>query len=245
MIRRAFLRTGLLAASASLLGARNAFSQYDLIPIQVRPGDTLPGLALMNDTDVETIRELNQLTGNLIRPGQVLFVPRPAPVDETDPALAPLIEANQGLVIEKDHWKYLVAHHSATPTGNAEIFGQYHSNIRHMENGLAYHFVIGNGSKSEDGQLEVGQRWIKQLHGGHVHSDELNKIAIGICLVGNFESQQPTDKQVKTANALIDYLMQTVIPNPCEFTSHKEIQPHSTLCPGRFFPLEQMHERFG
>ncbi|MFO1530772.1 MAG: peptidoglycan recognition family protein [Kiritimatiellia bacterium] len=163
----------------------------------------------------------------------------------TDPALAPLIEANQGLVVEKGHWKYLVAHHSATPTGNAEIFGQYHSNIRHMENGLAYHFVIGNGSKSEDGQLEVGQRWIKQLQGGHVHSDELNKIAIGICLVGNFESQQPTEKQVKTANALIDYLMQTVIPNPCEFTSHKEIQPHSTLCPGRFFPLEQMHERFG
>ena len=49
----------------------------------------------------------------------------------------------------------------------------------------------------------------------------------------------------KTANALINYLMNTAIPNPCEFTSHKEIQPHTTLCPGRFFPLDQMHERFG
>ena len=245
MLRRGFLRTGLLAASASLLGGRNAFSQYDLVPVQVRPGDTLHGLALVHDTDVETIRELNQITGNLIRPGQVIFVPRPAPPSEDDPALTPLIEVNKDLTIEKDHWKYIVVHHSATPTGNAEIFGQYHSNVRHMTNGLAYHFVIGNGSRSEDGELEVGQRWVRQINGGHVQSDELNNIALGICLVGNFESQQPTDNQIKTANALINYLMNTAIPNPCEFTSHKEIQPHTTLCPGRFFPLDQMHERFG
>ena len=85
MLRRGFLRSGLLAASASLLGGRNAFSQYDLVPVQVRPGDTLHGLALVHDTDVETIRELNQITGNLIRPGQVIFVPRPAPPSGSHP----------------------------------------------------------------------------------------------------------------------------------------------------------------
>ncbi|MFO1523245.1 MAG: LysM peptidoglycan-binding domain-containing protein [Kiritimatiellia bacterium] len=227
-----------------LTGAGTPFSQYDLIPIQVRPGDTLHGLALMNDTDVETIRELNQITGNLIRPGQVLFVPRPAPAgDRSRPG--PADRGQPGPGRRKRSLEIPGGPPQRHPDRERRDFRAVPQ--QHPPHGERSGLSLCDRQripKSEDSQLEVGQRWIKQLQGGHVHSDELNKIAIGICLVGNFESQQPTEKQVKTANALIDYLMQTVIPNPCEFTPQGN-QPHFTLCPGRFFPLEQMHERFG
>ena len=48
-----------------------------------------------------------------------------------------------------------------------------------MSNGLAYHFVIGNGSSSGNGEIEIGSRWTRQINGGHVASDYLNNIAIG------------------------------------------------------------------
>ena len=40
---------------------------------------------------------------------------------------------------------------------------------RGMKNGLAYHFVISNGSrKAYDGEVYIGNRWKAQLDGGHV-----------------------------------------------------------------------------
>ena len=45
---------------------------------------------------------------------------------------------------------------------------------RGMQNGLAHHFVIGNGIDSGDGEIEVGPRWSKQLLGGHLKSYRLN-----------------------------------------------------------------------
>jgi hypothetical protein len=59
-----------------------------------------------------------------------------------------------------------------------------------MSNGLAYHFVIGNGTSSGNGEIEVGNRWRRQINGGHVHSDYLNNISLGICLVGDFNRGQ-------------------------------------------------------
>ena len=47
-----------------------------------------------------------------------------------------------------------------------------------MQNGLAYHFVIGNGTSTGNGQIEVGDRWRRQINGGHVHSDYLNNISL-------------------------------------------------------------------
>ena len=79
-----------------------------------------------------------------------------------------------------------------------------------MQNGLAYHFVIGNGSSSGNGEIEVGPRWTKQLNGGHVASDYLNNIAIGICLVGDLNRDQPTKAQLGALDELITYLRDRV-----------------------------------
>jgi N-acetyl-anhydromuramyl-L-alanine amidase AmpD len=113
-----------------------------------------------------------------------------------------------------------------------------------MENGLAYHFVIGNGNDSGDGQIEVGSRWTKQIRGGHLHSDALNEVSIGICFVGNFDEHRPSRKQEAAAIELISYLNK-ICGKPPQFKLHREINPRPTACPGKLFPAAAFHRLFG
>jgi len=146
-------------------------------------------------------------------------------------------------------WRYIVVHNSGTRQGNAKAFDYYHLHVRKMPNGLAYHFVIGNGTSTGDGQIEIGNRWRRQINGGHVHSDYLNSIALGICLVGDFNRDFPTNRQLEATEELIRYLRQRVgkidrywaIVKP-----HREINPPRwpTDCPGNRFPYRWIHGRF-
>ena len=151
--------------------------------------------------------------------------------------------------VQKARWRYIVVHNSGTRQGNAKAFDFYHSKVRKMSNGLAYHFVIGNGTSSGDGQIEVGNRWKKQINGGHVHSDYLNNIALGICLVGDFNQEKPTAKQLESLDELIRYLRQRTGKIDGKWAvvkAHKDINPPKwpTDCPGSDFPYAWLRNRF-
>jgi len=153
-------------------------------------------------------------------------------------------ETTAKLRIPSTRWKWIIAHHSAIKYGNAAIYGRAHLE-RGMENGLAYHFVIGNGIDSGDGEIEIGPRWQQQLDGGHVHREDMNKVGIGICLVGNFEETKPSAKQITALQELIDYLRGETWGKKLKFAVHKEVTPLRTLCPGKNFPLSKMHSLYG
>ncbi len=149
--------------------------------------------------------------------------------------------------VRKGRWKYIIVHNSGTRQGNAAIFHHYHKNVRKMSNGMAYHFVIGNGRKSGNGQIEIGARWDRQINGGHVASDYLNNIAIGICLVGDFNRDKPTKAQIEALEELIDYLHRRVGKvdgRRSIVKAHKEINPRPTDCPGRRFPYSWLHRKY-
>lgn len=153
-------------------------------------------------------------------------------------------EQTAKLAVASGRWKWIVAHHSAIKEGNAAIYGKAHRQ-RGMENGLAYHFVIGNGVDSGDGEIEIGPRWIRQIKGGHVHREDINEVGIGICLVGNFEQTKPTAKQLAAFRELVNYLRSDVVGKKVRFAVHREIDPGRTVCPGRNFPVAQMHRLYG
>lgn len=143
--------------------------------------------------------------------------------------------------VSQGRWQYIVVHNSGTRQGNAAAFDYYHRHIRRMQNGLAYHFVIGNGTSTGNGQIEIGNRWTRQINGGHVHSDYLNNIALGICLVGDFNRDQPTRAQLDCCEELIRYLRQRCgkIGNHYAIVKpHREMNPPrwATDCPGDVFP---------
>jgi hypothetical protein len=150
-------------------------------------------------------------------------------------------------------WKFLVIHHSASPGGSAETFDRYHLKVRHWDGGLGYHFVIGNGNGSRDGEIEAGSRWFKQRAGAHAGVKEYNEEGIGVCLVGNFatdselaqdkrskprqpgEISEPTAKQMESLKFLALYLSLKLKIPPERMLGHRDIK--HTICPGGNFPM--------
>lgn len=140
-------------------------------------------------------------------------------------------------------WQWIIIHHSATRTGNAEIFDASHR-ARGMINGLAYHFVIDNGTDgTPDGHIETGARWVKQMQGGHCRQAYINDQGIGICLVGDFSHDQPTAKQMDALVLLVRGLQdQFHIPDD-HVLGHGEVIGEFSECPGREFPWEEFRKR--
>jgi len=151
--------------------------------------------------------------------------------------------------VARHRWRYIVVHNSGTRQGNAKAFDYYHYHVRKMPNGLAYHFVIGNGTSSGNGAIEIGNRWVRQINGGHVHSDYLNSIALGICLVGDFNQGKPTQQQLDALDELIRYLRNRVGRTEHKLAivkAHKDINPPRwpTDCPGDKFPYRWLYSHY-
>ena len=135
-----------------------------------------------------------------------------------------------------DRWTTIVIHHSATSRGSAASFDRNHR-ARGWD-ALGYHFVIGNGTDTPDGKVEVGIRWEQQKHGAHCKTpgNYFNDHGIGICLVGDFTKTRPTRKQLESLDRLVAFLSQACGIPPQRVTTHGHIN-HKTRCPGQNFAL--------
>src|SRR5438132_1186632 len=131
-------------------------------------------------------------------------------------------------------WRWIVIHHSDTKTGCAAAFDRYHKDVHHWDE-LGYHFVIGNGTGSGDGQVEVGPRWSKQKWGAHAGVKEFNEFGIGICLVGDFDVTRPTPAQMQSLTQLTARLMTSYHVPASHVIGHRDAK--STNCPGRYMDI--------
>ena len=138
-------------------------------------------------------------------------------------------------------WKYIVLHHSASLGGSAQIFDQWHREKGWR--GLAYHFVIGNGTDQGDGVIIAGPRWFSQEAGAHANAAEYNEHGIGICLVGNFDLQPPTQAQLEATALLVKTLCRQFAIAGSQIVGHNQIRRGgSTACPGKLFSIEQFRQ---
>lgn len=133
-------------------------------------------------------------------------------------------------------WTEIVVHHSAGELGGLAAIDRYHRSGRRWDS-AGYDFIIGNGSFTGDGEIEVSSRWETQADGAHcLHH---NATAIGICLVGNFDvrDEQPSPFQMRSLVQLVAYLaVRYDIPAERIYV-HRGIPEAQTACPGRNFPL--------
>jgi hypothetical protein len=166
-------------------------------------------------------------------------VPPSIPQHAPAPAPRPEAEANaaRGWVppVAPRPWRWIIIHHSATTTGGAAAFDKMHRAKGWDE--LGYDFVIGNGTDTRDGQIEVGSRWNKQKIGAHdkTPDNRYNEYGIGICLVGNFDVERPTPKQIQSLVRLTAYLMKTYHITPDCVKGHG--QTKATDCPGKYMDV--------
>jgi len=145
-------------------------------------------------------------------------------------------------------WMAIVLHHSATETGNAAIFDRMHREQNHWD-GIGYDFVIGNGTDSGDGEVEVTFRWREQIAGAHcggTPENWANEDAVGICLVGNFDYSMPTAEQMQSLSELISFLkLRYGISNSRIYGHRSTPGARVTDCPGKMFPMARLKSMFG
>jgi len=137
-------------------------------------------------------------------------------------------------------WKWVVIHHSASPAGNMALFDKEHR--AKGWDGIGYHFVIGNGTNSGDGQVEVTSRWPAQKWGAHAKTldNRYNEQGIGICLVGNFDLDRPTAAQMESLTKLTAFLMRTYRIPAASVIGHRDTK--ATECPGRFINVAAVRQ---
>jgi len=198
----------------------------------VAPGETLWRISKMYDVSMKDIMRRNNLTNpNELEMGQRLLIPRAG-------SIRPVIS-----LYRSKKWKYIIIHHSATDEGNALCFHNFHHQ-RGFENGLGYHFVIGNGTKGkQDGQIEVSPRWIKQQDGAHCRASDMNCKGIGVCLVGNFNMEKVSEKQMGALVYLVNRLRSYYNIPIKNIKGHGQVPGASTECPGGYFPWEEFERR--
>jgi hypothetical protein len=146
-------------------------------------------------------------------------------------------------------WEYVVIHHTASDIGSLKDVHQWHLD-NGWEHGCGYDFVIGNGTRTPDGQIEVGPRWKQQIHGAHVRlseewarrqgidSNHYNEHGIGIALVGDFEKDYPSRKQMASLVDLVTFLVKKCDIPVEHVIGHGDVD--QTKCPGKHLSIPNL-----
>lgn len=118
----------------------------------------------------------------------------------------------------------IVLHHSASrQDATAESIAKYHINTLGYA-AAGYHFMIEN-----DGKIYAG-RPIKAI-GAHTLMG-YNFNSIGICLIGNFDIDVPSEAQIISLKQLVTEI--TELYPDIQLTRHEQLD--ATNCPGRNTP---------
>ena len=199
---------------------------------QVARMESLWRISKTYGVDMKTIMKANGIKNpNSISVGQRLLIPK---VSQIRPII-PIYHVRP--------WYYVVIHHSATHEGNALTIDGLHYR-RGFENGLGYHFLIDNGTQGkQDGQIEIGPRWIKQMDGAHCNAAGMNEMGVGICLIGNFSEGYVSEKELNSLVFLVSVL-RTYYNIPLErVIRHRDVPGKHTECPGNYFPWDEFKRR--
>jgi hypothetical protein len=141
-------------------------------------------------------------------------------------------------------WTRVVLHGSGSARGNLETLTREHRRLRGLSDGMACHFVIGNGDGSKDGEVQTGARWLSGKTEAALDDPALREGTISVCLVGDFHQRPPTKAQLEALDELVDYL--TMKNGPLRVMTHGQIAGReSSACLGAHFPAEQITAAFG
>lgn len=130
----------------------------------------------------------------------------------------------------------VVIHHSVTPASQtlAKSLASFDANHKRLtaqgqpESGtewrnIGYHYVVHATEGVANSRLD-------HIIGYHASNWEANKRSIGICLVGNFDQEYPSEAHIRAVSDLIKGLVGRY-PNVNKVSAHREYSKKS--CPGK------------
>ncbi len=205
----------------------------------IQKGQTLYSISKIYRVDLETIKRANRIYDpSSLEVGQKLFIPQAVAYTSgrSWTGGAGPVSFDQALRIigprkNTYFWKTITVHHSGTRQGSARSFERDHK--RRKMGGLFYHFVIGNGTSTGDGEIETGFRWRRQIKANRPYD-------IQICLVGNFDNQEVSSAQMNSLVNLIRAIQQEYRISTGNVRQHCDIPGKHTDCPGKRFPFSRL-----
>lgn len=200
----------------------------------VGPGETLGMLSKEYNVSAGAIASANHLKeGAALLPGRSLIIPKAS------------VPRSIIMLFPNKKWKYIIIHHSATHRGDSLAFDGAHTR-RGFIGGVGYDFVIDNGTLDRaDGEIETTPRWLKQQDGRHCKASHMNSKAIGICLVGNFDEEKVSEKQMAALLYLVNTLRHYYKVPVKKIMGHGQVRGADTDCPGKKFPWQEFRSRLG
>jgi hypothetical protein len=111
--------------------------------------------------------------------------------------------------------------------------------LAESSDGLADHFVIGNGDGCGDGEIQIGQRWAQQLAPGLTPgANYIDPDCISICLIGDFNLTQPTPTQRRRLVQLIGALQNKLRISRDHIYLYSGVETAAGV--GRHFPVNDL-----
>ncbi len=199
-------------------------------------GETVWRVSKMYDVPMETIIQMNRIQDVTNVPkGSVLTLP------ETHPPMASFTFDNVPLY-RSNKWKFIIIHHTASDIGDMMSIDRFHKSRGYHS--LGYHFLIGNGSRNNQrlGLIEPGPRWYNQEDGAHTKANNMNPVAIGCSIVGNYSKNYVSEDQLQALAFLVRKLRSAYNIPHNHVMPHGGVQGAMTECPGRLFPWVQFSQ---
>jgi N-acetylmuramoyl-L-alanine amidase len=103
-------------------------------------------------------------------------------------------------------------------------------------NDIGYHYVI-----RKDGLLETGRA--EHVNGAHCSAGKMNRVSIGICVVGHGDFEEWTKAQEHTIRELIVKLCNQYKIPANNIKGHNEYDKGKT-CPGKLIDMNKVREYF-
>jgi len=137
---------------------------------------------------------------------------------------------------------HIIIHHSLTKdsqTVSWDAIRRYHMKELRWRD-IGYHFgieMVGN-------HYEVIQGRMMDETGAHCKEDNMNRRSLGICFVGNFDEQEPPEKQWLLGIRLVRSLLVSLDMTYEQVLGHRELAPCKS-CPGKRFDLDLFRSHLG
>ena len=111
----------------------------------------------------------------------------------------------------------IILHHSGSKVDTPQKIHKAHK--RRGFSGIGYHYVV-----DKEGNIFIG----RPLSAIGAHCKHNNNYSVGICLIGDFRYEQPTEEQMESLRLLVIYVLRQY-PSIKRILNHRDLMP--TICP--------------
>ena len=133
-------------------------------------------------------------------------------------------------------WTHIILHHSLTADGivvNSSAIRRYH--IEHNGwNDIGYHFLVEKATRRNDYEVILG----RTLDKPGAHTKGMNRCAIGICIVGNYDLVSPEPEMFERLVPVLKWLRKEYKIPLDNIKGHRDYANKS--CPGDNFSVEEV-----